>query len=224
MVEAVHVTMSSLDPRGYPQDFPRNYPMQKIILASQSAVRQQLLQNAGVSFIAENARIDEPLLKTSLSAEGAPPRDLVDQLAEAKAAKLARKNSDAVVIGCDQILEFEGNILSKPDSLEDARAQLTMLRGKSHKLMSAAVIYHEAQPIWRHIGVVRLFMAEFSDSYLDAYLARNWPDIAQAVGAYMLESEGIRLFSRVEGSYFDVLGLPLTEVLNFLALRGFIER
>jgi len=198
--------------------------MQKIILASQSAVRQQLLQNAGVSFIAENARIDEPLLKTSLSAEGAPPRDLVDQLAEAKAAKLARKNPDAVVIGCDQILEFEGNILSKPDSMEDARAQLTMLRGKSHKLMSAAVIYHEAQPIWRHFCVVRLFMAEFSDSYLDAYLARNWPDIAQAVGAYMLESEGIRLFSRVEGSYFDVLGLPLTEVLNFLALRGFIER
>ena len=198
--------------------------MQKIILASQSAIRQQLLQNAGVSFIAENARIDESLLKTSLLAEGAPPRDLVDQLAEAKAAKLARKNSDAVVIGCDQILEFEGNVLSKPDSLEDARAQLTMLRGKSHKLMSAAVIYHEAQTIWRHIGVVRLFMAEFSDSYLDAYLSRNWPDIAQAVGAYMLESEGIRLFSRVEGSYFDVLGLPLTEVLNFLALRGFIER
>ena len=90
--------------------------------------------------------------------------------------------------------------------------------------MSAAVIYHEVKPIWRHIGVVRLFMAEFSDSYLDAYLARNWPDIAQAVGAYMLESEGIRLFSRVEGSYFEVLGLPLTEVLNFLALRGFIER
>ena len=198
--------------------------MQKIILASQSAIRQQLLQNAGVSFIAENARIDESLLKTSLLAEGAPPRDLVDQLAEAKAAKLARKNSDAVVIGCDQILEFEGNVLSKPDSLEDARAQLTMLRGKSHKLMSAAVIYHEAQTIWRHIGVVRLFMAEFSDSYLDAYLSRNWPDIAQAVGAYMLESEGIRLFSRIEGSYFDVLGLPLTEVLNFLALRGFIER
>ena len=198
--------------------------MQKIILASQSVVRQQLLQNAGVSFIAENARIDESLLKTSLLAECAPPRDLVDQLAEAKAAKLARKNPDAVVIGCDQILEFEGNILSKPDSLEDARAQLTMLRGKSHKLMSAAVIYHEAHPIWRHIGVVRLFMAEFSDSYLNAYLARNWPDIAQSVGAYMLESEGIRLFSRVEGSYFDVLGLPLTEVLNFLALRGFIER
>ena len=198
--------------------------MQKIILASQSAVRQQLLQNAGVSFIAENARIDESLLKTSLLAEGAPPRDLVDQLAEAKAAKLARKNPDAVVIGCDQILEFEGNILSKPASLEDARAQLTMLRGKSHKLMSAAVIYHEAQPIWRHIGGVRLFMAEFSESYLDAYLARNWPDIAKSVGAYMLESEGIRLFSRVEGSYFDVLGLPLTEVLNFLALRGFIER
>ncbi|MCV2876009.1 Maf family protein [Rhodobacteraceae bacterium XHP0102] len=198
--------------------------MKKIILASQSQTRQTLLRNASVSFEAVNARIDEEALKQSLRAANLAPRDMVDQLAEAKAAKIARKFPEAVVLGCDQILEFEGHISSKPQNRDQARDQLIRLRGGSHKLLSAVVIYDECEPIWRHVGVVRLHMATFTDTYLDDYLSRNWPAIQSSVGGYMLESEGIRLFSRIEGSYFDVLGFPLIEVLNYLSLRGFIDR
>ncbi len=198
--------------------------MKKIILASQSQVRQSLFRNAGLSFEAINARIDEDMLKQSLGAAELSPRNIVDQLAEAKAAKVSRKFPDAVVLGCDQILEFKGKLFSKPHNLEQARDQLICLRGGVHKLLSAVVIYDECEPIWRHIGEVRLHMASFSDAFLEAYLVRNWPAIQSSVGGYMLESEGIRLFTRIDGSYFDVLGLPLIEVLNYLSLRGFIER
>ena len=128
-----------------------------------------------------------------------------------------------MVIGCDQVLAFENSILSKPESREHATVQLRMLRGGRHTLMSAAVIYHEKKPVWRHIGTVRLRMRDVSDAYLEAYISRNWDDIQHSVGAYQLESEGVRLFQSIEGDYFHVLGMPLLELLAFLTLRGVIE-
>ncbi len=156
-------------------------------------------------------------------ADGAPPRDIADALAEGKAEKISRKNPEALVIGCDQVLEHRGTILSKPENPEDARAQLKRLRGDRHSLLSAAVIYHEGQPIWRHIGQVRLQMRDFSDAYLDGYIARNWDSIRHAVGGYKLEEEGVRLFARIDGDYFNVLGLPLVEILSYLSTTGDIE-
>ena len=192
----------------------------QIILASGSKIRAQLLQNAGVEFTTVVARIDEEMMRQSLTAEEASPRDIADTLAEMKAQKVASKHPEALVIGCDQILSFENACLAKPKSPEDAIAQLKAMRGKRHQLLSAAVIYGEGKPLWRHVGVVRLHMRDVSDAYIAAYVARNWESIQHSVGAYKLEEEGVRLFTRIEGDYFNVLGLPLLDLLSYLTLRG----
>lgn len=194
-----------------------------IILASGSQIRAQLLANAGVSHEVLPARVDEEAIKASLLAEGVSPRDIADALADAKARKVSGKRTDALVIGCDQVLAHEGGVVSKPDSPEDAGRQLRALRAKRHTLLSAAVIYHEAKPLWRHVGQVRLYMRDVSDSYLDSYVDRNWDSIRTSVGGYKLEEEGVRLFSRIEGDYFTILGLPLLELLNYLTLSGELE-
>lgn len=193
-----------------------------LILASASAVRLALLRSAGLDVRAEPARVDEETARDALLAEGAKPRDVADALAELKARKVADRAPDAWVIGCDQVLDFRGRILSKPASQADARAQLTALRGQAHRLLSAVVLYHEGAPVWRHVATVSLTMRAFSDAYLDAYLGRNWPGIGDAVGGYKLEAEGVRLFSRIEGDYFTVLGLPLVPLLSYLSQRGVI--
>ena len=193
-----------------------------LLLASASQIRLTLLQNAGLTVTAQPARIDEDAVRAALKADNAKPRDVADTLAELKARKLADRNPAALVLGCDQVLAFEGQVWSKPADLAQARTQLQTLRGQTHQLLSALVLYHEAKPIWRHIGVAKLTMAATSDAFLDAYLSRNWPAVATSVGAYQIEAEGIRLFTAIEGDYFTILGLPLLPLLSYLALRGFI--
>ena len=196
---------------------------QRIVLASGSEIRQTLLRNAGVDFDVRRLKIDETSIRDSLAAEGASPRDIADHLAEAKARKGSLKDAEALVIGCDQVLAIDGQILGKPETPQDARSQLDRLNGQSHQLLSAAVIYEAAEPIWRHVGVVKLRMRQASASYLDGYVERNWESIQHSVGGYKLEEEGVRLFHRIDGDYFNVLGLPLLELLAYLTLRGAIE-
>ncbi|MCV2892599.1 Maf family protein [Lentibacter sp. XHP0401] len=192
----------------------------QIILASGSQIRAQMLQNAGICFEAVLPRVDEEMLKAALKAEDASPRDIADALAEAKARKVSGKHPDKLVIGCDQVLDFEGQVFSKPKTPEEAKEQIKALRGKRHSLLSAVVIYHECEPLWRHVGQVRLYMRDISDSYLEEYIERNWPSLQSSVGGYKLEEEGVRLFSRIEGDYFTILGLPLVEMINHLTLSG----
>ena len=192
----------------------------RIILASTSQIRSKLLDGAGVSHDVVASRIDEDSVKKALEAEGAPPRDIADTLAEMKARKIAEKGQGGLVIGCDQVLSLKGEVLSKPKTIEDARGQLNALRGETHQLLSAAVIYEDLKPIWRHVGVARLSMRDFSDDYCDDYLARNWDSIRWAVGGYKIEEEGIRLFRMVQGDTFTIQGLPLLELLSYLTLRG----
>lgn len=197
--------------------------MAEILLASGSVIRAQLLRNAGVPFEVRPARVDEEMAKQALLAEGARPRDIADALAEMKAARTSAKHPGALVLGCDQVLDHGGTLMSKPQDMEEARTQLRALRGQRHQLLSACVIYEDGRPVWRHVGVVRLAMRAFSDAYLDGYLERNWDSIRHSVGGYKLEEEGVRLFSSIQGDYFTVLGLPLLEVLNYLTTRGVLE-
>ena len=196
--------------------------MADLILASSSAARHQMLTAAGIRFTAVSPRLDEALLRGSLAAEGATPRDMADALAEMKAQKVADRHADALVLGSDQVLEFEDVAWGKADTRDAARAQLTALRGKTHRLWSAAVLFHHRQPIWRTMGMAQLTMRDVSDTYIDAYLDRNWPALAGAVGGYHIEAEGVRLFSAIVGDHFTILGLPLIPVLGYLSDRGFI--
>ncbi|WP_319825191.1 nucleoside triphosphate pyrophosphatase [Thalassovita sp.] len=195
----------------------------KLILASGSEIRQQLLRNAGVSFEIQKARVDESLVRDSMVSGDSSPRDIADALAELKALKVSQKHRRNLVLGCDQVLDLNGCILSKPQDKQEARRQLLQMRGQEHRLISAAVICEDARPIWRHVGQVRMRMRVFSEDYLDGYLERNWPAVSGCVGAYQLESEGIRLFSQIDGDYFSVLGLPLLELLNYLTVRGDLQ-
>ncbi len=195
----------------------------KLILASRSDIRQRLLRAAGVAFEARPAKIDEAALRDAMLAENATPRNIADALAEMKARRLSARGGASLILGCDQVLAHDGAILAKPRTIQDARQKLLRLRGDTHHLYSAAVIFENGQPVWRHVGTARLSMRKFSESYLDGYLARNWESIRHSVGGYKLEEEGVRLFTRIQGDYFSVLGMPLLEVLAYLGSRGVIE-
>lgn len=191
-----------------------------LLLASASPTRAQVLRSAGLDFEVLPAGVDEFELSASLIAEGIGPRDLADALAEQKARKISARREGALVLGCDQILEFAGAAESKPETRAAARAQLVRLRGGEHRLISAAVIASDGVPQWRATEIARLTMRDFSDTYLDAYLDRNWPAVSGSVGAYRIEEEGVRLFRHLEGSHFAILGLPLLSLLNHLATIG----
>lgn len=196
----------------------------KLTLASRSPIRAKLLQQAGIEFDAVTALVDEEMMKASMRAEQAPHRDIADKLAEIKALKVSQKYPENFVLGCDQILSFNGEIFSKLKTKDALRNQLMALKSNRHELLSAAVICQNAQPIWRFVGTARLTMRDFSETFLDNYIDQNWKSVENCVGGYQIEAEGIQLFQRVEGDYFSILGMPLLEILNFLTVRGVIQR
>jgi septum formation protein len=191
-----------------------------ILLASKSEIRAQLLRQAGLTLDIRPARIDEEMIRHSLQSDGATPRDLADALAEMKARKISEKEPGPMVLGADQVLALKGKVFGKPETPEEAIAQLTELSGQIHRLLSAVVVYQDGKPLWRHVGEVRLHMHALSQAEIAAYVSRHWESVRHAVGCYKLEEEGVRLFSKVEGDYFTVLGLPLIEFLSWLRTRG----
>jgi septum formation protein len=179
-----------------------------------------LLENAGVSILAEYPRVDEESLRSAMTAEGVTARDMADLLAEAKARKVSGRRPGDLVLGGDQVLDHQGAVLGKARDRAELTSHLKALRGTSHRLWSALVLYEGGQPIWRHIEKAELEMHEFSDTYLEAYLDRHGADLLASVGGYQVEGEGIRLFSRIEGDIFTIQGLPLVPLLRQLRIMG----
>lgn len=193
--------------------------MSDVILASKSAARRAVLTGAGVPFEVVVAGVDEDAVKTSMLAQGATPRDVADALAEIKAVKVSASRP-GFVIGSDQTLEFEGRLYDKAESVDAARERLRTMRGKPHKLHSAVVVARDGAPIWREVVSATLTMRDFSDAFLESYLAGEGEQALGSVGCYRLEGPGAQLFSAIEGDYFTILGLPLMGLLDLLRRHG----
>lgn len=190
-----------------------------IILASGSAIRRKLLQDAGIEFEVVAKPVDETAIKEAMLAEGGLPRDIADALAEAKSRRVSQ-NQPGLVIGADQIMVMDGNIFDKPKNMDEARSRLQSMRGRSHHLMGAVVICENGQPVWRHMAKTTLMMRGFTDTFLDDYLQAEGEVILSSVGAYRFEGRGAQLFTHVEGDFFSILGLSLLPVLDYLRERG----
>lgn len=195
-----------------------------IILASKSKVRALLLKNAGLSFVSVDAAIDEEQLKLSYIDAGYTPRDVADVLADMKAKKLSNRFPNQLVIGCDQILSFREQIISKAKNTNDLVHQLKVLEGNEHIVYSASVVYINNRPEWRFIGSANMTMRNLSDDFILKYVEDNWNTIQHSVGGYEIESSGASLFSKIDGDYFSVLGIPILQLIDYLINRGVIKQ
>ena len=194
-----------------------------IILASKSQIRSELLLKADLKFTAIDANIDEKEAKSSYINKGYSARDLADILAAMKAKKLSCKYLDKLVIGCDQIMECNGQILSKANNPTDLADQLKFLRSKSHTLYSACVVYFANKAEWRFIGSATITMRNLSDEYISKYVDDNWDEVKHCVGGYKIENTGISFLSKINGDYFSILGLPIIQLLDYLVNRGVLK-
>lgn len=194
-----------------------------IILASGSETRRKLLENAGLHLTVLPSDIDESSIIEDLLKAAKSHSEIAIALAKRKALLQSHKNTGALVIGCDQILSFDGKIFSKPSDQQNAAEHLSTMSGKSHELLSAVIVCQNNTTLWHHVGSARLKMRTLSDAYISSYVARNWQSIRHSVGAYKLEEEGARLFECVKGDYFTILGLPLLELLGYLIERGELQ-
>ncbi|MBF5095029.1 septum formation protein Maf [Azospirillum sp. INR13] len=191
-----------------------------LVLASGSRTRAAMLEQAGVSAILDKPLVDEDEVKAAGRAEGVPADAVAEALAELKAQRITRRHPGALVVGADQMLECEGRWFDKPPDRAAARAQLLDLRGKTHRLVSCAVVVRNGERLWHKIDSARLTMRNFTEDFLDDYLDRVGEDVLHSVGAYQLEGLGAQLFQRVEGDFFTILGLPLLPLLGFLRVHG----
>lgn len=191
-----------------------------LVLASASVIRATLLANAGLRFEQHPAGVDEDAAKASFRAAGASARELADSLAELKAAKvsakLSRERPGILVLGADQVLVCDGVWYDKPVDRAAAARTLRSLRDRSHQLVSAAVLVRDGVRVWGAADHATLYMRPFSDLFLESYLDAAGDTVTESVGAYRLEGLGAQLFSRIDGDYFTILGLPLLRLLDFL--------
>lgn len=194
-----------------------------LVLASTSPIRQSLLSNAGLHFDVVAAGLDERAAEEPLRQAGAGPEDLALALAMAKALTVSERRPGDLVIGADQILDLDGERLTKPDDMEMARRQLLRLSGRTHQLHAAVACARGGEVLWQHVETASLTMRRLEPGFVGRHLAQAGPGVLGSVGAYQLEGPGIQLFEKIEGDYFTVLGLPLLPLLSFLRTEGIVE-
>lgn len=194
-----------------------------LVLASASPFRRQLMQNAGLSFRAEPARIDERAMETSLEASVSKPDAVALALAVAKAQDVASRHPGALVIGSDQTLSLASRVYHKPRSMAEAADHLRSFSGKTHRLNSAVALVRGGALLWEHVSHALLTVRPLSDTFIARHLEKVGDGALASVGAYQLEGQGIQLFEKIEGDYFTILGLPLLPLLDKLRELGAID-
>ena len=195
----------------------------KIILASGSKIRQKILSSAGVTFLSDPANIDENTIKVSLEKNKNSHEEIAQTLSDFKGLNRINIWPNDLIISCDQILSFNGEIFSKPKNKEIAMNQIKKLRGSKHLLITASTIIENSEIIWRDVSKAEMFMRELSDNQVFNYIEKIGIECTRSVGGYMIENEGIKLFNKINGDYFTILGIPLTKIINFLFEKDFIN-
>ena len=197
-----------------------------LVLASRSESRASILKNAGLDFDIVPADVDEPAIRAVIQkSEPSPdPADIAEILARTKAETVSAERKQSVVIGADQILLFEGQIYEKPADIAAARRMLLALKGNTHQLYTSVSVARNGQSIWAHGATANMTMRPFTPEFLGQYLADAGEQVLKSVGAYQIESTGIHLFSKIEGDYFTILGLPLLSLLEFLRGEGVLPK
>jgi septum formation protein len=195
----------------------------RLILASSSPFRGMLMRNAGLEFEAVPADIDERAIETPLALQGAAPDAVALILAKAKALNVSARFRDAFVIGSDQTMSFGDIVFHKPKNIDDAVNHLQTLSGKTHRLNSAVAIAEGGNILWEHVAHAELTMRDLSPDFIRRHLSKVGERALASVGAYQLEGQGIQLFSRIEGDYFTILGLPMLPLLHQLRELGLVD-
>ena len=195
--------------------------IRNLILASASKTRSDILSNAGVDFTVQVSNTDESIIKQKLKSK--KPEEIAIKLATEKARKISKSDKEALVIGADQILECDGILFNKPLNKDDVISHLEFLSGKTHRLISAICVVQNNKKIWDLTDDVNLTMRSLSDSFIQSYVENAGTGIYSSVGGYRLEDFGAQLFTRVEGDFFTVLGLPLLPLLDFLRSKQIIK-
>ena len=188
----------------------------KIILASKSKVRKEILDKNNVESIVEPSNVDEEIVKLSLIKEKASPEIISKNLAELKANKVSLKKIDQIVLGADSVIDLEGELISKPENREEAMTILKKLNGKSHFLISSVCISKNGSMIWNYTGKATLTMKNFSEDQLKEYLSKIPDEILYAYNVYQIEGEGKNLFDNINGDKDTIMGLPIKKIKEYL--------
>ena len=195
-------------------------PNKNLILASKSAARRALLDQAGIAYDCEPAAIDEAAIRDAAQSEGASPDDIAELLTEMKGERIAAKHRDAMIISSDQLLVCDGVLYAKPKTFEQAHQQIAALSGKRHQLITAVMLFDNGRRIWHHIARPEITFHQLDDNAISDYLRHFGEDAFHSPGSYFLEGPGIHLFADIFGDYYAILGLPMMALLPQLKLHG----
>ncbi len=193
--------------------------MLNIILASKSKVRKEILDNHNIKTNVEVSNVDEEPIKESLLKEGAPPEIISKNLAELKANRVSQKINNSLVLGADSVIDLSGELISKPESRDEALNILKKLNGKKHSLISSACISKNGSMIWNYTDKAYLTMKNLSEDELIVYLGKITDENLYAYNVYQIEGEGRNLFSKIEGDEDTIMGLPIKKIKEYLELQ-----